>query len=315
MDTYLNKSPDELFNLAMKFLSDGSTDNYYIHLIMAANLNHQPAIKFIINQLNRDKFKNVITQVTLDFLQSTSNYAWSSTFLARAYRGGDIVEKNYGKALELLTIGVNAKCCLAIHTLAHMYEYGLGVQQDYGKAFQLYGVSAAQKYAPSINNLGAMYIDGRHVKKNSTKAMELYTEAMDYGDVYAMLNIGAIHQNGEHVDKNLSEAERYYKLAHENGNEFAITRLVNLYKCHMNSFNPEVIVEYFMEHAPDRLQELNTCSDIISVIIKKWRLCQGQLDEQVTVNRQLTDHINLSPGGIEYLELLNEWNKKIDKLT
>lgn len=357
MDTYqhiINTPPDELFNLSQKFLSNNSTDDYYIHLIMAANLNHQPAINFIIGIFGTNKYPlKFITQPILNFLKYTQNYMYSSTFLARAYRDNKV----YDKAIELFQPGVEANCPIALHCLAYMYERGLGTNVDYRKAIELYELAAVQNYSSSIYNLallyalgqgvvrdyakaaelfelaikygdsdaiinlGILYHNGEGVVQDFVKAVELFTTAVSHGNINAMRNLASMYEHGRGVQLDLSEAERLYKLSYESGNKTALNDIIFLYRMNLDKFEPEKIVAYIMERAPDKLSKIfpdrNAC-----IVLQKWYHnekkivdMQKLLDDQIEINRQLMEHINLSPGGPEYLELLRGWNTKVGQIN
>lgn len=239
--------------------------------------------------------------------------------LALIYHNGTGVNKDYARAIELYDQGVALNDPDSMFNLALLYCEDDNPNKNYAKAAELYELAVKLGDSDAILNLAIMYHEGVYIEQNLSRAIELYNMAIELDNLNAQFNLGLLY--GYTDAKDLTRAENLFKIAHDAGDPGAFNALLCLYLNNLTEFDPEKIVEYILEKDPNKLTQIFTEINIIEVL-QTWRQCknklgivQGLLDEQVLMNRQLTDHINLVPDGPEYLELLNGWNKKIDKLT
>ena len=165
--------------------------------------------------------------------------------------------------------------------LAYMYHDGIGVEKNYQKAIELYMHAIEKGHACAMNNLAHMYYNGLGVEKNYQKAIELYMHAIEK----------------EH--------------AIEKVNKHALEQLTILYRNHKSSFDKKDIIDFFLVKYPDNLKTIfDYDSDTISYLQENYAI-KKENQALKKINKELMDHINLSPGGTEYFEVLNEWKNKL----
>lgn len=114
--------------------------------------------------------------------------------LANDYYNGEIVEKDYAKAVVWYTKAANQGNDIAQFNLATMYDRGQGVRQNYSKAMEWYTKAANQGKATAQYNLAIMYEEGQGVRQDSAIAKEWFGKACDNGfqkgcDRYKTLNL------------------------------------------------------------------------------------------------------------------------------
>ena len=188
--------------------------------------------------------------------------------------------------------------------LAYMYYNGLHAEKNYQKTIELYTWAVEKGCANSMNNLALMYEQGDGVEKNYQKAIELYKQAIEKRYRHSMNNLALMYERGDGVEKNYQKAIELYKQAIEKGCGYSMNNLTDLYRNHKSLFNKNDIIDFFLFKYPDNLKIIfNYDSDMIS--------CLQENQELKKINKELTDHINLSPGGTEYFEVVNEWKNKL----
>ena len=107
------------------------------------------------------------------------------------------------------------------------------------------------------------------------------------------------------------KAIELYKQAIEKGDMLALENLTELYRDHKSLFNKKDIIDFFLFKYPDNLKTIfNYDSDMISCLQENY-IIRKENSELKKINKELTDHINLSPGGTEYFEVVNEWKNKL----
>lgn len=127
--------------------------------------------------------------------------------------GGDLVEKDEAKGVELIMKAAEPGDPHIHWYLGIMYQYGKGVTQDYAKAVEWYKKSAEQGYNLGQFRLATMYRDGMGVAKDETKAVEWFQKAAEQGNSYAQFWLAVMYSKGLGVAKDSSKAEEWYKKA------------------------------------------------------------------------------------------------------
>lgn len=310
----INSSSDTLFCQSHIFLKKNDYDNYYIHLIMAANLGHKEAMHTIAKCTYPDHcYNKMFTEHFINFLEVTRDYSWSISFLGLAYYYGVIVSEDYKIAFELLSIGSNQGCYVATNNLASMYLEGHHVAIDYNKARQLFMDAMIENYANPVSNLGTLYYGGTGVDKDYAKALELFEIAAQQNCCTGVYNLAVMYYRGNGIEINYMKAEQLFKLAHKLGDSDALDMLLLMYK-NTNKFDLDTIIAYVIEQNPKKLVNFGFSENIIDQIIKMRNQnlsLQTELENAQKQINDLTEHVKLSPGGSEYLELLEEWKKKL----
>ena len=281
MEEIINMPVDKLYSKAVEWKQINDYNNYYIYMTMAANYGHSEAIK----SLSEDFISggNLLQDhiVTLPFYEQTNKFNYSSHYLAYMYKTGRGIEKDYQKAVELYTRAIEKGNSHSMNNLGYMYYNGHGVEQNYQKAIELYTLAIEKGNLSSMNNLAIMYNDGNGVEQNYQKAIELYTRAIEKGCMDSLEN------------------------------------LTSLYQDHKSLFNKKDIIDFFLIKYPNNLKTIfGYDSDMILCLQEKY-IMEEKIRELEKTNKEfektikeLADHINLSPGGTEYFEVMDEWKQK-----
>jgi TPR repeat protein len=109
----------------------------------------------------------------------------------------------------------------AQNNLATMYADGDVVPKDYGKALNLFQSAAAQESPEALFNLGVMHELGRGIPVNYTQAFVLYRNAAEHGQEQAMLNVASMFATGRGVSANQAEAIKWVRRCAELGSQKA----------------------------------------------------------------------------------------------
>ncbi len=101
-------------------------------------------------------------------------------------------------ALPLLTAAADLNEGLAQYELATIYGQGTLVEKNDGKAVELLEKSIAQDYFPAFVTLAKAHEEGSlGLKKNNAKALEYYQQASDKGYSTATYRLISAYKNGE----------------------------------------------------------------------------------------------------------------------
>ena len=230
--------------------------------------------------------------------------------LAVMYIDGDGVKKDYQKAIELYMCAIEKGSSISMNNLGYMYKTGDEVEQNYQKAIELYTLAIEKGNPFSMNNLAVMYRDGNGVEQNYQKAIELYTLAIEKEILASMSNLAMMYRDGYGVEQNYQKAIELYTRAIEKGCMYALENLTDLYRDHKSLFNKKDIIDFFLIKYPDNLKTIFYYDDDMISCLQQNHIMEVKIQELEKTNKELTDHINLSPGGPEYFEVMNEWKHK-----
>jgi TPR repeat protein len=118
------------------------------------------------------------------------------------------------KAYEAAAAAGNSE---AATRLAIMHLRGDGVEKNDGKAADLLA-SAASNFGPAAYNLARLYMAGRGVPKDVAKATAYLKQAVDMGDMLSAQLLSTIYYDGHgSIAKNHEEAARYARIAADAG--------------------------------------------------------------------------------------------------
>lgn len=127
-------------------------------------------------------------------------------------------EKDYDKALPLLTPLAEAGNDDAQYYLGEMYEYGRGVKWSDEQAFYWYMKSAKAGNAQAQNTVADLYYLGASgVKQNRKTAFKWFLKAAKNNHAEAQNNLAFAYQIGTGTTKNLKKAMEWYKRAASQG--------------------------------------------------------------------------------------------------
>ena len=316
MEEIINMPVDKLYSKAFEFKQINDYNNYYMYMTMAANHGHPETISCLIEDYYQDG--NLLQDhiVTFPFYEQTKNFSYSSNYLACMYRDGYGVEQNLQKAIEFYMHAIRKENIIAMHHLARIYKNGYGVEKNYQKAIELYTLAIEKGREYSMNNLAKknMYQNSDRLEQNYQKAIESYTRAIEKRRGSSMNNLAIMYENGNGVEQNYQKAIELYKQAIEKESMHALKNLTTLYRDHQSLFNRKDIIDFFLFKYPDNLETIfNYDSDMISCLQENHELkkCLLENQELKKINKELIDHINFSPGGTEYFEIVNEWKNKL----
>ena len=144
------------------------------------------------------------------------------------YTGKGGYDRNFEKALDLLTQASELDNSDAICALAHMYENGNGVEQDYVKAAQLYMKAAHKNVVMAQTSLAYFYDEGLGVDQSFVEAVKWYRKAADNNDASAQYNLADMLSNGIGVEKDLEQALAYSRKSLAGGVREASAQISNI---------------------------------------------------------------------------------------
>lgn len=216
MENIMSMSGEELYAKALEF-KNLDYDNYFIHIVMAANLKHPEAMHYFHEDCYLKKNLKQNHAKTIIFYEATKNFSYSMTYLGIMHDLGINTERNYQKAGELYTIAIQQGNVIAMAGLAQLYESGYGVEHNYPKAIKLYTRVIEQERDfryPRVYvmcRLANIYINGYGTKINYSKAMELLICAMERGSKIAIYKLALLYLDGLlGVERNHTRATELY---------------------------------------------------------------------------------------------------------
>ena len=216
---------------------------------------------------------------------------------------------DYNNYYIYMTMAANHDHPEAINCLKTDYKTHEHLKQDHNITFPFY--DQTKHFSYSSHYLANMYETGYVVEKDYQKAIDLYMRAIEKGHVSSMNNLAIIYHNGVGVEKNYQKAIDLYICAIERGSNCALYNLTILYRDNKSLFDKNDIINFFLVKYPDNLKTIfGYDSDTISYLQENYAT-KKENQELKKINKELMDHINLSPGGTEYFEVLNEWKNKL----
>ncbi len=119
-------------------------------------------------------------------------------------------EKDYKKALDMLTVEAEAGNAKAQFLLGEMYEMGFGVEQDYEKAIAYYANAAWKNKGAAIFALARMQELGLGLEQNIRQAALGYLEAAKLGHANAQHNLAVMYTHGNGIYLSYSNAYMWF---------------------------------------------------------------------------------------------------------
>jgi TPR repeat protein len=139
--------------------------------------------------------------------------------LAKSYRRGFGVSRNYDKALEWYEKAAAKGDADAMFDLGELYqegqdEGGQGVPRNYDTAREWYEKSAARNHSMAMVSLGWFYEHGYGgVQQDYVKARELFEKAAAMNNVIAMYDVGLLYVQGRGVPQDYAKALPWFEKA------------------------------------------------------------------------------------------------------
>lgn len=121
--------------------------------------------------------------------------------------------KDYARAVQLLTSLAEQGEPRAQLRLGHMYADGKGVARDYETAADLYRRAADQGNAQAMDALAGAHFSGEGVERDYDAMARLYRQAANKGLTMAKLHLAVCYNQGWGVNKDLPLAYAWYTAA------------------------------------------------------------------------------------------------------
>jgi TPR repeat protein/dienelactone hydrolase len=139
-------------------------------------------------------------------LRARAGRAGDLVALARAYRQGNGVQRDDGRAAALFRLAADRAHPQAQWELSVMMRRGVGTAPDLPAALSLARTSAAAGEPAAMNILGIMASDGAALPRDDNEAVKWFRAAADLRHSYALANLGRMYWLG-HGGLNADRAE------------------------------------------------------------------------------------------------------------
>lgn len=223
-------------------------------------------------------------------------------------------KKEYDRVLECCDKLIKVFSRDAVMMAAQIYTY----RENYQTVVDILTPFAHPNHPKFYTALGFAY----EKLRNYTEAIKCY-EAGKYFP-FTLNNLARLYIDGIGVDVDLEKAWELFKLI------FTENKTLNFSENFLSVFRSNLvfmideskggilirIIDFFI--SINRVDVIETIinPDLLQTVIEKHKFkikCEElerlNMQQQQKIN-ELMEHINLTPGGKEYLELLDEWNKK-----
>ena len=156
--------------------------------------------------------------------------------LAWCYLNGKLVKRDYAKAMELYTRGLNSSVVslgsganTSFYNIGWMYQYGKGVKQDYAAALEWYRKGIEDGDPDCMIDAAELYLSGKGTAKDPDRALELYEQAKKNAPARTYSALGDLYKNGKAVPKDFEKAIENYEKGAELGSAYCFGELGWLY--------------------------------------------------------------------------------------
>ena len=120
--------------------------------------------------------------------------------------------KSKAEAAKSLQELADQKFTAALYVLGELYEAGDVLPKDPGRSLALITKAADKNYGPAMYKLGIRYFKGDQLPQDVDKGMRLIRESAVTGSVPAQFFLGMRFENGNGVVRDLEAARRYFRL-------------------------------------------------------------------------------------------------------
>lgn len=133
------------------------------------------------------------------------------------YDYGQGVEKDPAEAMKWYLKAAEQGIPVVQHDVGVKYFQGMGVKQSYDKAAYWWEQSANAGLADSQFNLGLMYYRGLGLNKDYQKAVELFRKAAEQNHSHAQYSLAVMNAFGQGMEKNYAEALKWFRKSADQG--------------------------------------------------------------------------------------------------
>ena len=130
-------------------------------------------------------------------------------------------KRDYNTAFHNLTTSAKKGDMVAQFKLAKMYREGEGVPKNYAAALKWFNLSAKQGNAAAQYHLGVAYSFGLGVVPNYEVALRWYTRSAKQGNSSAQYHLSLLYYFGNGVEEDKAYAFMWSNIASTNGFEMA----------------------------------------------------------------------------------------------
>lgn len=224
--TVLTLSKDELYEKALSYEKQEDYDNYFIHLTMAANLDHKDAMnKLDDDYINKRNYEQDHSE-TFKFYEITREYSYSLHYLAWMYYHGKNTQQDYGKARILFEESISRReFKWSLKCLADMYYDGKGVDKDYEKVRELREKVLERGVLSELNWLGNKYFD----EDNYIEARKCYEKALDHNILRSTHNLAWMYHRGLGGNRDYGKAKELYEKNTSDTRGYSLGNLASMY--------------------------------------------------------------------------------------
>lgn len=142
--------------------------------------------------------------------------------LARIY----LDEKDYPKALMILSYGKTQNHVPSIKLLASLYQKGEGVQKNEEIAIKLFLLLTELGQTSFFDNIGHYY----YKNGDFLKALDYFKKGSLYNEPNCLYHLGIMHAKGQGTSVDMVKAIHYYELGANQGHEKCLYNLYVHYK-------------------------------------------------------------------------------------
>lgn len=146
-----------------------------------------------------------------------------------AYLDGELIHRDYEKALEYFTKAANQNEISAIQRLGTILDVGAEeIQPDKAASFQWYMKGASLEDAECQYGVGMAYLTGKGVEQNHEQAAGWFTKAADNGLSNAQYALGIMLLRGIFFDADPNAAKLWFEMAAAQEHQGAAEELVKI---------------------------------------------------------------------------------------
>lgn len=209
----------------------------------------------------RGGVQNIALGISYCEKAAKQNYPEAFNYLGEYYFKGEVVNRNYPKAIQNFVRASKSGSASAAFNLGFCYREGRGVEKNIVKAFEYFKLASEKDYPPALFALGLCYEHGSGTEIEYTEALNAYiaaakkewhndvtktgqkdaitaknrlseigkwwTLATRQKEAQAQCNVGTCYFTGNGVEKDLNTALEWFRKAAAQNNDEGIVRVAD----------------------------------------------------------------------------------------